>query len=105
MLQRPSLAAQLAFASGAAGLRALSHRGWTKVLSLLMDWGTNDASRGTRPLFSPGLACCPVSEGCQGFIGSRSCCPKRPAKNKRCPGLDPGSHGACCPACFGQVLG
>ena len=104
-LQRAALGAQLTSASGACRLRASTYRGWTKVLSLCMDWGTDVVPRGTRPRFGPGLACCPASGGRQGFIGSRSCCPKRPAKNKRCPGLDPGSHGACWPACFGQVLG
>jgi hypothetical protein len=104
-LQRAAVGAQLILASGAGRLRAPKHRGWTKQLSLLMDWGTDAVLRGTRPLSARGMACCPASGGLQGFIGSRSCCPKRPAKKQRGPGLDPGSHGACWAACFGKVLG
>jgi len=51
-LQRAAVGAELILASGAGRLRAPKHRGWTTVLSLVMEWGTDAALRGTRPLFA-----------------------------------------------------
>ena len=62
--------AQLTSASGVCRQRASPHRGWKKVLSLLMEWDPNDASRGTRLSFSPGLASCWASGGVQSSVGS-----------------------------------
>ena len=105
MLQRSTPGAQLTSASGVCRLRAPIHRGWTKLLSVLMEWDPSDASWGTRPPSAPGVAGFLATGGRRRSIGLRATRPRRVAQKQRGLGVDPGSVGACGPACVGQVLG